>query len=68
MVSAPSPYGMGWVPDHPDRRDFTRADKDVKTILAAGGPAKTLKAAPPATVDLRQWCSPIEDQGQLGAK
>jgi C1A family cysteine protease len=58
--------GMGWVPDLPDHRDFTADSDQIAPLLAktsVGGPA----AALPATVDLRQWCSPIEDQGQLGS-
>jgi C1A family cysteine protease len=34
---------------------------------AAAAPAKAPALAVPPTVDLRQWCSPIEDQGQLGS-
>lgn len=33
----------------------------------AAGATKSAKAAVPTKVDLRQWCSPIEDQGQLGS-
>jgi C1A family cysteine protease len=41
-----------WVRDEPDARDHLFAA--APTIL-------------PASVDLRQYCSPIEDQGQLGS-
>jgi C1A family cysteine protease len=57
---------MGWVPDLPDHRDFTPESKEIAALLAktaVGAPV----AALPATVDLRPWCSPIEDQGQLGS-
>jgi C1A family cysteine protease len=58
--------GMGWIPDLPDHRDFTVESEQIAPLLAmtgVGGPV----AALPATVDLRPWCSPIEDQGQLGS-
>src|SRR5882724_4899123 len=45
----------GWTPDRPDQRDRLYA-----TIAA---PPKTL----PSSVDLRPFCSPVEDQGQLGS-
>jgi C1A family cysteine protease len=62
--------GMGWLKDYPDFRDFTPAHDKVAPILAAGklGPdLPRAKTALPATADLREWCSPIEDQGSLGA-
>jgi C1A family cysteine protease len=58
--------GMGWVPDLPDVRDYTPESEQIAPLLAktgVTGPA----AALPATVDLRPWCSPIENQGQLGS-
>jgi C1A family cysteine protease len=71
--------GMGWLPDYPDFRDQTiehdeltqslqnLGQKDsVKTMLSKVGIAKRAKAVP-ASVDLRTWFSPIEDQGALGS-
>jgi C1A family cysteine protease len=73
-----TPYGMGWLRDNPDFRDYTTAHDQVKPQLQALGQRSVkdnlkkvgvLKA--PATlagtVDLRQWCSPIENQGNLGS-
>ena len=73
------PHAMGWLRDLPDFRDYTpendfvrpeqkelgqRSVKaNLKKIGLVGGPAPKL----PASVDLRTWCSPIEDQGQLGS-
>ena len=59
----------GWLRDLPDIRDYTHNTPQVKTILQQ---SKFLKAASassarPPSVDLRQWCSPIEDQGNLGS-
>ena len=70
---------MGWLPDYPDFRDYTiehdRVDpklqplgqKDsVKAMLGKVRAAQPAKAIPP-TVDLRAWCSPIENQLNLGS-
>jgi len=71
---------MGWLPDLPDFRDYTTETKEVSTRLAAldqppvtdmlkrvvGGGAAKAKAAP-ASVDLRPFCSPIDDQANLGS-
>lgn len=64
--------GTGWLPPTIDPRDYTVEDEPVKPLaetLARGLKAAKSKAltAPPKSVDLRQWCSPIEDQGQLGS-
>jgi C1A family cysteine protease len=57
--------GLGWVRDLPDVRDYTAKSDAIAPLLA-----RTAVAGPPSlpiTVDLRPWCSPIEDQGQLGS-
>ncbi len=58
--------GMGWLPDYPDFRDYTVEHENVKSLLVPTGVTKTKKGPAPA-VDLRAWCSPIEDQGSLGS-
>jgi C1A family cysteine protease len=59
---------MGWMRDLPDLRDYTPETKKVAQLL---GQMKVPTAATPAklppSVDLRTWCSPIEDQGALGS-
>lgn len=50
-------HGMGWHRDLPDIRDYT--PEKMGAVLKAG----TL----PSSVDLQQWCSPVEDQGSLGS-
>ncbi len=68
-------HGLGWIPDVPDFRDYTEGTEEVKAILRPtgvradrGAAAKGKKrVGPPAEVDLREWASPIEDQGQLGS-
>jgi len=65
MGYAKRKYGMGWIPDYPDFRDYTEETEAVKTVLAPTGLQKA-KALPPS-VDLKEWCSPTEDQGMLGS-
>ncbi len=58
-------HGMGWIPDYPDFRDYTEETGEVRLIL---GPKNLLKGkSVPVSMDLRPWCSPIEDQGQIGS-
>jgi C1A family cysteine protease len=73
-------YGMGWLPDYPDFRDYTAeydevspklkllGQKDsVKAMLQKAGIAGPARVRLPASVDLWPWCSKIENQGQLGS-
>lgn len=46
--------GAGGIPDSPDERD-----RKLQLIDISGGL--------PASVDLREWCSPIADQGKLNS-
>lgn len=59
--------GMGWHPDLPDFRDHTTEAASVKKILTKSTLLKSASKALPVTVDLRKWCSPIENQGNLGS-
>lgn len=72
-------HGMGWLPDLPDFRDYTwetemgravpgqvKKGESVNAMLAKTG-VTAPTAPPPATADLRPWCSPVEDQGDLGS-
>jgi C1A family cysteine protease len=58
--------GLGWLPDYPDQRDFTHEHGEVRGLLAKVGAGRPAARLPP-TADLRRWCSPVEDQGQLGS-
>lgn len=65
-------FFMGWIPDYPDVRDFTPAHKEVapaleKAFRKKGGIRGALRSRLPSSADLRQWCSPVEDQGALGS-
>jgi len=56
---------MGWIPDYPDFRDYTEKTGEIKEALGAGAQPKTKGLS--ASVDLREWCSPVEDQRNLGS-
>ena len=56
---------MGWIPDYPDFRDYTEKTEEVRLTLDSATVLK--QKSLPASVDLREWCSPIEDQGDLGS-
>ena len=71
---------MGWLPDYPDFRDYSvLSDKvaprlkllgqkdSVKAMLKKVKVAGPSAASLPAAVDLKPWCSDIEDQGDLGS-
>ena len=60
--------GMGWLPDYPDFRDYTEEQPKIKPMLKTiGVTAAPVTLGLPASVDLRPWCSPIENQGSLGS-
>lgn len=72
-------FGMGWLPDYPDFRDYTTEQNkvsdslkrlgqkhSVRAMLTEAGAAKPAKNLP-ASVDLREWCPPIEQQGGIGS-
>jgi C1A family cysteine protease len=69
---------MGWLPDFPDFRDFDIAQDQVPDRLQALGQKDSVKAmltqvkaSEPRALrpqeDLREWCSPIENQLNLGS-
>src|SRR5665647_635623 len=65
-------HGLGWIPDLPDFRDYTEETRDIRAILAPTGvmfaPADGQRRPRlAASVDLRPWASPVEDQGALGS-
>lgn len=68
--------GMGWLPDYPDFRDYTfeiketldkKKIKDLKNLILPTGIKGADATTLPSSVDLRRWCSKIEDQGQIGS-
>ena len=65
MTDLKKKYMMGWIPDYPDIRDYTEQREEIKLILGAKGPLKARSL--PSSIGLREWCSPVEDQGQIGS-
>jgi C1A family cysteine protease len=72
-------FGMGWLPDYPDHRDYTVEQNkvsdsmkrlgqktSVKAMLSEAGAGVPVKSLP-SSADLRPWCSPVEDQGNIGS-
>ncbi|MBL8526222.1 MAG: hypothetical protein JNL68_00910, partial [Burkholderiales bacterium] len=59
--------GMGYLRDLPDMRDYDAETNSVRKVLKASKPLQEAMKAAPAAVDLRAWCSPIEDQGTIGS-
>jgi len=53
---------FGWIKDTYDERDYTPEHPKVKAIFD-----KFKETALPDTVDLRSWCSAVQDQGNLGS-
>jgi C1A family cysteine protease len=68
---------MGWLPDYPDFRDYTfekineslenKTKEEIEKLLSPTGLEKVDSTTLRSSVDLRQWCSKIEDQGQIGS-
>jgi C1A family cysteine protease len=75
MTEGHGRYGLGWIPDFPDLRDYTEDTAVVREILEPmgipgarkRGAGKVRKGDAPEAVDLREWASPVEDQGRLGS-
>lgn len=61
--------GTGWLPPLPDLRDYTEEHPDIAEMAKDLGVSVTLKVMPTLAthVDLRRWCSPIENQLHLGS-
>lgn len=64
---------MGWLPDYPDIRDYTFRNKvllmkkEISSLISPLKLEKANKTSLPPMVDLRRWCSPVEDQGEIGS-
>ena len=71
--------GMGWLPDFPSDKDLTTAtvevpeeaakagaDAPVAQLVTKAGAAGKRKTVPKKQ-DLREWCSPVENQESIGS-
>jgi C1A family cysteine protease len=60
------PTGTGWLPPTPDLRDYTKHNVNIEPFNLELGIRNSNKKSPTA-VDLRKWCSPVENQGTIGS-
>jgi len=67
VIGDRDPVGMGWLRDLPDFRDYTDKNEKIAPHLEAIGIAQPEKLTVPPMIDLRAYCSPVEDQGALGS-
>ncbi len=70
VSGVPHKVGTGWLAPQPDLRDYTPASKQVTSFnRKLKLPSLTGKPRPSdlRSLDLREWCSPIENQLDLGA-
>jgi len=71
---------FGWLPDYPDFRDYTVQNTDISLKSLRSGVKDSVKQMAikigisgkedkklPDSIDLRKWCSPIENQDQLNS-
>lgn len=68
---AGEPLTTGWLPPLPDMRDYSNEHPVVSALSMKLGIKETGKTETvdelPGYVDLREWCSPVEDQLTLGS-
>ncbi|MFZ2285638.1 MAG: C1 family peptidase [Bacteroidales bacterium] len=76
VSGVPHRVGTGWLAPQPDLRDYTPASRQVTTFnrklnfsgqKTKGSAPLALRSALKSSVDLREWCSPIENQLDLGS-
>lgn len=66
-ISEAQVMGTGWLPPVPDLRDLTDAAPKIAEMTKKLGLPLNKKLKAPLTVDLRNWCSPVENQKNLGS-
>lgn len=57
----------GYLKDFPDIRDLSPDHEDIQPLLAKTAYGANVASALPPKVDLRQWCSPVPNQGNIGS-
>jgi C1A family cysteine protease len=58
---------LGWLPDLPSITDYTEEHDKIKPKLTVLRRRMVNAPALAASADLRAWCSPVENQLNLGA-
>lgn len=76
VSGVPHKVGTGWLAPRPDLRDYTPHSKQITSFnrklkflnhKSLRTPNSELRTSLKSNVDLREWCSPIENQLDLGA-
>lgn len=76
VSGVPYRVGTGWLAPQPDLRDYTPLHRQItafnRKLKFPGADKKDLalrsfRLAQSSSVDLREWCSPIENQTELGS-
>ncbi|MBK1812976.1 hypothetical protein JHL18_20335 [Clostridium sp. YIM B02505] len=61
-------HRLGWIPDYNDINDYTEDTPEVKAIIKnIYASSKKTEESPPRFIDLRNWCSPIKNQGLINS-
>jgi C1A family cysteine protease len=60
-------FGTGWLPPMPDLRDYSADEPAIKAMAKKLGIHATAEKPIPDKMDLRKWCSPIENQLTIGS-
>lgn len=58
--------GTGWLPPKPDLRDYTEDQNEIKELTKKLGLC-VARLKQSSAIDLRQWCTPVENQLTLGS-
>ena len=61
------PFAMGWMPDLPDIHDYSPEHEKIVPMLQPIMKSVKELEKPKKKVDLRAFCSPLENQGNLGS-
>ena len=75
VSGVPHKVGTGWLAPQPDLRDYTPASRQITSFskklkfpsLTGRLRPSDLRPSDRGPVDLRDWCSPIENQLDLGS-
>ncbi len=58
-------FGIGWLPDYPDFRDYTIEHEKIRPMIKTIGITESVTL--PESKDLKAWCSPVENQETIGS-
>lgn len=58
---------LGWERDLPDIRDYDVNSTAIKAVVEKSNPFRVAITATVPAIDLRPYCSPVEDQGDIGS-